>query len=60
MIRIKTHKNFSNWLQVFSFGKMVNEFTNKTDAIELAMSLAKTNEKTSISVLGEELQVAGN
>ena len=57
MITIKQHKNFSNWFQVFSFGKMIDEFTKRADAVDLAVSIAKNNEKTHINVLGRAMEV---
>jgi len=57
MITIKKHKNFSNWFQVFSFGKMVDEFTKRADAVELAHSIARNKEESHINVLGKAMEV---
>jgi len=57
MITIKKHKNFSNWFQVFSFGKMIDEFTRRADALELAQSIARNQELDQINVLGRIQQV---
>jgi len=58
MITIKKHKNFSNWFQVFSFGKMVDEFTKRADAVDLARSIAKEKELTEIIVMNRNVEVA--
>jgi hypothetical protein len=57
MITITKHKNFSNWFQVFSFGKMIDEFTRRADALELAQSIARNKELDQINVLGRIQQV---
>jgi len=57
MITIKKHKNFSNWFQVFSFGKMVDEFTKRADAVDLARSIASNQEQEYINVLGKAIKV---
>ena len=57
MITIKKHKNFSNWFQVFSFGEMIDEFTRRADALELAQSIARNQELDQINVLGRIQQV---
>ena len=57
MITIKQHTNFSNWFQVFSFGRMVDEFSKRSDAIELARSIAKNKEQSHINVMGKAIQI---
>jgi|GEM_PF-2620520 len=57
MIAIRNNPNFSNWLQVFSFGKMVDEFTNQSKALRLATELAKQSNQTHISIKGQAVKV---
>jgi hypothetical protein len=57
MITIKKHKNFSNWFQVFSFGKMVDEFTKRADAVDLARSIASNQKQEYINILGKAVKV---
>lgn len=57
MIAIRKNPNFSNWLQVFSFGKLVDEFTRKADAVDLAESLARNHREKYISLQGQAVKV---
>jgi len=57
MIAIKNNPNFRNWLQVFSFGKLVDEFTRESDALALASQLAKNTKQPYISVRGQAVKV---
>jgi hypothetical protein len=36
---------------------MIDEFTKRSDAVELAVSIAKNNDKKHINVLGRAMQV---
>jgi hypothetical protein len=53
MIAIRKNPNFSNWFQVFSFGKLVDEFTRKAEAFDLASSIAKNIKQQHIVVDGQ-------
>jgi len=57
MIAIRNNPNFRNWLQVFSFGKLIDEFTKESDALALASQLAKNIDQPYISVKGEAVKV---
>ena len=57
MIAIRNNPNFRNWLQVFSFGKLVDEFAKESDALALASQLAKNTDQPYISVKGEAVKV---
>ena len=57
MIAIRKNPNFSNWLQVFSFGKLVDEFTRKAEAVDLAGSLARNHKQKYISLQGQAVKV---
>lgn len=57
MISIRKNPNFSNWFQVFAFGKMVDELSNIAKAVNLANSIARNTEQTHIVVDGEALEV---
>jgi hypothetical protein len=57
MITIKQHKNFSNWFQVFSFGKMMDEFAKQADAVQFARSIAKNTKQVNINILGKVKEV---
>ena len=56
MITIKKNPNFSNWFQIFAFGKMIDELSNIAKAIDLANSLAKNHEQSHIVVNGEAVR----
>ena len=57
MIAIRKNPNFSNWLQVFSFGKLVDEFTRKSEAVDLAESLARNHKQKYIALNGDAVKV---
>ena len=57
MIAIRNNPNFRNWLQVFSFGKLVDEFTKESDALTLASQLANNTKQPYISVRGQAVKV---
>ena len=56
MIAIRKNPNFSNWFQVFSFGKLVDEFTRKAEAIDLAQDIAKNTKQKMILVEGQPVE----
>ena len=56
MIAIKKNPNFSNWFQVFAFGKMIDELSNIAKAVSLANSLAKNHEQSHIVIDGEAVR----
>lgn len=53
MISIKQNNNFGNFFQVFSFGRMVDEFTSKAEAMRLARSIARNQKLDKVNVLGK-------
>ena len=57
MISIKTHRNFSNWFQVYSFGKMVDEFVQRAQAVDFARSIAMNKQVDQINILGKAVKV---
>jgi len=57
MIAIRNNPNFRNWLQVFAFGKLVDEFTKESDALVLASQLAKNTKQTHISLKGQAFKI---
>ena len=57
MIAIRNNPNFRNWLQVFSFGKLIDEFTKESDALALASQLAKNTKQAHISLKGEAVKI---
>jgi len=52
MISIRKNPNFSNWIQVFAFGKLRDEFTQQSKAIRYAKELAKTSNQNHINIEG--------
>ena len=56
MIAIRKNPNFSNWFQVFSFGKLVDEFTRKAEAVDLAQDIAKNTKQNMILVEGQPVE----
>jgi len=57
MIAIRKNPNFSNWFQVFAFGKMVDEFSRRAKAVRFANDIAKNTEQTHIVLEGKALEV---
>jgi hypothetical protein len=57
MISIKRNSNFSNWYQVFSFGKFIDELNARSQALELANHIAKQKKVNYINVEGEIVEV---
>lgn len=53
MISVRRNKNFTNWIQVFSFGKFIDELNSVAKAIELAESLAKKRNLNYINIEGK-------
>lgn len=52
MISIKQNPNFTKWFQVYSFGKLVDEFEKRAKAIRYATQLAKSHEQKIINIEG--------
>ena len=50
-------KNFTNWFQVYSFGKMVDEFISKAKAVAFAKELAIKAEESHVNVEGKAVEV---
>jgi hypothetical protein len=57
MISIRKNPNMTRWFQVFSFGRLVDEFDKKSRAIRLAESLAKEVDQEAINVEGLLIKV---
>lgn len=53
MISIRKNPNFSNWLQVFAFGKFMDEFSKQSKALKYAKDLARTANQNHINIEGE-------
>lgn len=53
MISIKRNESFGNYFQVFSFGKMIDEFTQKAEAVRLAKSIARNQKINKVNVMGK-------
>ena len=53
MISIRKNPNFSNWIQVFAFGKLKDEFNKQSKAVRYAKDLAKTNNQDRINIEGQ-------
>ena len=61
MISIKKNQNFSNWFQVFAFGKMVDEFNRRSKAIRHAEEIAIQSRQRYINIEGLAQEVkSGN
>ena len=52
MISIRKNPNMTRWFQVFSFGRLVDEFDKKSKALRLAELLAKENDHDAVSIEG--------
>ena len=57
MIKIRKNPNFTNWFQVFSFDKLVDEFTKEIEALELAENIAKKDNQKYIVIEDELLEL---
>ena len=57
MISIKRNENFSNWYQVFSFGKLIDELNKKAKAVNFAKKLAKQSNQVYINIEGEAKKI---
>ncbi|MBK22550.1 MAG: hypothetical protein CME70_00980 [Halobacteriovorax sp.] len=57
MIATRKNPNFSNWIQVFFFGRLVDEVTGNAKALRLANELGKKHKQTHINHLGEAVKV---
>lgn len=57
MISIKQHNNFDNWFQVYSFGKMVDEFLSKGKAVAYAKDIAIKAKETHVNVEGKAIKI---
>lgn len=53
MIKVQQNPNFSNWFQVFAFGKMIDEFNKQRKALRYAKQLAAQSNQSHINVEGE-------
>jgi len=60
MIAIRKNPNFSNWFQVFAFGKMVDEFSRRAKAVSFAQDIARNTSQTHIVVEGEAVETKRN
>ena len=45
MITIRKNPNFTEWFQVFAFGKLIDELNTKAKAMSLAKTIARNNDK---------------
>jgi hypothetical protein len=57
MIKIRQNPNFTNWFQVFSFDKLVDEFTKEIEALELAEEIAKKDNQKYIVIENELVEL---
>jgi len=53
MIKIQKNPNFSNWFQVFAFGKLIDEFNKQRKALRFAKALAEESRVKHINIEGE-------
>lgn len=58
MISIRKNPNFSNWFQVFAFGKFIDEFSKQHKAVRFAEDMARKSKVTHVNVEGEALKVS--
>ena len=57
MIKIRQNPNFTNWFQVFSLDKLVDEFTKEIEALELAEEIAKKDNQKYIVIENEIVEL---
>lgn len=53
MIKVQKNPNFSNWFQVFAFGKLLDEFNKQRKALRYAKMIAAQSNQSHINVDGE-------
>ena len=53
MIKVQKNPNFSNWFQVFAFGKLLDEFNKQRKSLRYAKMLAAQSNQSHINVDGE-------
>ena len=58
MISIRKNPNFSNWFQVFAFGKFVDEFNKQRKAVRFAEDIARQTRVTHVNLEGEAVKVS--
>jgi hypothetical protein len=52
MISVKPNPNFSNWFQVISFGKLIDEYSRRSKALKVASKMALQHQHKYIVVDG--------
>jgi|TARA_R100000808_G_scaffold2572_1_gene10034 hypothetical protein len=57
MIKIETNQNFSNWLNIFAFGNLVEQVQGRAKAIRMAKDLALKKKQNCIFIDGEVIKV---
>jgi len=57
MISVRRNKNFTNWWQVFSFGKLIDELNRESEALKLANSLAESRKQSYINLNGKAIKI---
>ena len=57
MISVRRNKNFTNWIQVFSFGEFIDELSSVAKAMKLAESLAKKRNLSYINIEGRATSI---
>tara|TARA_Y100000310_G_C20071073_1_gene529419 strand:- start:44 stop:220 length:177 start_codon:yes stop_codon:yes gene_type:complete len=57
MIATKKNLNFPAWIQIFAFGKCVEEVEGRAKALRLAKQIARDNKLNSVLHLGEIVRV---
>ena len=57
MIQIRKNPNFPQWFQVISFGRLVDEFSSRANAVRVATQEAKAEKQKHIMCLGKTLDI---
>jgi len=57
MISTKKNPNFPSWIQVFAFGKPIDEVEGRAKAVRLATQIAKEHKQTHVNHLGEMVKI---
>jgi len=53
MISLKKNPNFPKWIQVFAFGRFVEEVESKAQALRIAKRIAEENSLDYINSFGQ-------
>jgi hypothetical protein len=57
MIKVQKNTSFPEWIDIFSFGEVVEQVKGRAKALRIATKIARQNKQTSVLVNGELVQI---